>query len=147
MASWNLFAGASELADVQGAAGREAAARAGADAAVAQARLEVEQTRTALVVALQRLRIAEQGAAQSAEAHRLVEKRYGAGLATVVELLDAQATETGSTLALSNARYGAIAAAAARRQARGADPGTLAVLDDARQPVSAARLPNAPTRR
>lgn len=147
MASWNLFAGASELADVQGAAGREAAARAGADAAVAQARLEVEQTRTALAVALQRLRIAEQGAAQSAEAHRLVEKRYGAGLATVVELLDAHATETGSTLALSNARYGAIAAAAARRQARGADPATLAVLDDARQPVSAALPPNAPTRR
>ena len=44
------------------------------------------------------------------------------------ELLDAQATETGSALALSHARYGVIAAAAARRQALGTDPGTLAVI-------------------
>jgi outer membrane protein TolC len=142
MASWSLFAGASELADVRGAAGRELAARAQADAAVAQARLEAEQTRTTLDVALQRLGIAEQGAAQGAEAHRLVAKRYGGGLATVAELLDAQATETGSALALSNARYEVITAAAARRQALGADPGALAALDDAARPVAA--VPAAP---
>ena len=149
MASWSLFAGASELADVRGAAGRRSAAQAMAEGAVAQARLEAEQTRTALDVALQRLAIAEQGAAQGAEAHRLVEKRYGGGLATVAELLDAQATETGSALALSHARYGVIAAAAARRQALGTDPGTLAVLEDAAAPVArtAAPLPtNPPTR-
>jgi len=137
MASWSLFAGASELADVRGAAGRELAARAQADAAVAQARLEAEQTRTTLDVALQRLGIAEQGAAQGAEAHRLVARRYGGGLATVAELLDAQATETGSALALTNARYEVITAAAARRQALGADPGALAALDDAARPVAA----------
>lgn len=142
MASWSLFAGASELADVQGAAGREVAARAQAEAAVAQARLEAERTRTVLAVALQRLAIAEQGAEQGAEAHRLVARRYGGGLATVAELLDAQATETGSMLALSNARYEVITAAAARRQALGADPGGLAALDE---PTAAATAPAEPS--
>lgn len=142
MATWNLFTGASELADLQGAAGRELAARAQAEAAVAQARLEADQTHTALDVALQRLALAEQGAAQSAEAHRLVARRYGGGLATVAELLDAQATETGSALALANARYGVITAAAARRQALGADPGELAALDQAAAPVAAPATPD-----
>ncbi|HEX5631616.1 MAG TPA: TolC family protein, partial [Gemmatimonadales bacterium] len=141
MASWSLFTGASELADVQGAAGRETAARAGAEAAVARAELEAEQTRTSLSVALQRLDLAERGAAQGAEAQRLVEKRYAGGLATVAELLDAQATATGSALALSGARYGVITAAAARRQALGDDPGALAALDDA--PI--ATPPDAPS--
>ena len=131
MASWALFSGAGEVADIRGAAGREAAARAGAEAAEASARLEQEQSRTALLVALQRLSIAEQGAEQAAEAHRLVTRRYTGGLATAAELLDAQATETASALALSHARFAVITAAAERRQALGADPGTLAVLDGA----------------
>ena len=131
MSSWTVFGGAGEIADIRGANGRADAAQAGAEAARASAELERKQTRTLLMVALQRLAIAEQGAMQGAEAHRLVEKRYRGGLATVAELLDAQATETGSALALSHARYGVIAAVAERRQALGADPGTLAVLDDA----------------
>ena len=93
MASWAPFAGASEIADGQSASGREASARAQADGAVARARLEVEQTRTALTVALTRLDIAERAVAQSAEAHRMVARKYESGLATVAELLDAQATE------------------------------------------------------
>ena len=100
MASWNPFAGASELADVEAADGRAQAAQAQADAARANARLEIEQTRTALSVALTRLDIAERAAAQSAEAHRIVSRKYGGGLAGVVELLDAQAAETQSALAL-----------------------------------------------
>ena len=131
MASLPLFQGAGELADVRGAAGRLDAARAGAEAAVAQARLEDELTRTTLVVALERLGIAEQGAAQGVEAQRLVEKRYAGGLAPVTELLDAQAAATGSALSLAAARYDVITAAAERRQALGADPGALAALDGA----------------
>lgn len=131
MASWSLFTGASEISDVQVAAGRAAAARAGAEAARASAKLEQEQTRTTLLVALQRLSIAERGAEQGAEAHRLVTRRYAGGLATAAELLDAQATETASALSLSHARYGVIVAAAERRRALGGDPGTLAVLDGA----------------
>ena len=130
VASWSPFAGASELADIRAAAGRLNAANAQADAARANARLETEQTRTALIVALTRLTIAERATAQSAEAHRIVGKKYEGGLANVTELLDAQATETQAALALSQARWGAIVAAAERRRALGQDPASLATLDD-----------------
>ena len=48
----------------------------------------------------------------------------------VKELLDAQAVETQSALAMSQARWSTIAAAADRRRALGLDPATLAALDD-----------------
>ncbi len=137
MASWSLFAGAGDLADMQTTSGRAAAAQAQADGAMAQARVDVEQTRTALAVALTRLTIAERGATQSAEAHRIVARKYDGGLASVVELLDAQATETQSALALSQARYVAITAAAERRRAIGGDPASLAALDDSTPAVAA----------
>jgi outer membrane protein TolC len=130
MASWSLFAGASEMADMKATAARAAAAGAQAEAATANARLEAEQTRTGLAVALKRLDIAERAVSQSAEAHRIVGRKYEGGLATVVELLDAQAAETQSALALSQARWGAIVAAAERRRALGLDPATLAALDE-----------------
>ena len=130
VASWSPFTGASELADMGATAGRARVAQAQAEAARANAQLEIEQTRTALSVALTRLDIAEQAAAQSAEAHRIVGRKYGGGLASVVELLDAQAAETRSVLALSEARWSAIVAAAERRRALGLDPASLASLDD-----------------
>jgi outer membrane protein TolC len=130
VASWSPFAGASELADVEATASRAQAAQAQAEAARATSRLEIEQTRTALAVALTRLDIAEHAAAQSAEAHRIVSRKYGGGLAGVAELLDAQAAETQSALALSEARWSAIVTAAERRRALGLDPATLASLDD-----------------
>jgi outer membrane protein TolC len=130
MASWNLFAGGSTLADIRSTAGREATARAGADAASAKARLEVARTRTSLEVALARLTIAERAAAQSAEAHRIVSRQYEGGLTAIADLLDAQAADVRSSLGLSEARYAAIVAGAERRQALGIDPATIAVLDD-----------------
>lgn len=129
MASWSAFAGASDLSDVRASAGRTVAAQAEASAAEANARLEAERTRTALAVALTRLSIAERAVAQSAEAHRIVARKYEGGLATVVELLDAQAAETQSALALSQSRWGAIVAAAERLLALGRDPASLAALD------------------
>ena len=129
MASWSPFTGASELADVQAATGRVTSAQAQAEAAQAAARLDAEQTRTALAVALTRLTIAERGATQGVEAHRIVERKYQGGLATVVELLDAQAVETQSALALSQARWSTIVAGAERRRALGLDPASLAALD------------------
>jgi len=131
MLSWTPFAGGSEIGDIRSAGGREAAARAMAEAAAARAGLELAQTRAALQVALARLDIAERAVAQSAEAHRIVTRKYEGGLAGVVELLDAAATETASALGFAHARFAAIAAAAARRQATGGDPGTLATLDAA----------------
>ncbi len=130
MASWSPFSNASEIAESRAAAGREATARAQSAAAVARASLEVQQTQTALGVALARLSIAERSTTQSAEARRIVARKYEAGLATIVELLDAQAAETRSALGLSQSRYGVIVAAAERRLALGRDPATIAVLDD-----------------
>jgi outer membrane protein TolC len=143
VASWNLFAGASELADIGATASRAQAARTQAEAARANAELELEQTRIALAVALTRLDIAERAAGQSSEAHRIVSRKYGGGLAGVVELLDAQAAETASTLALSQARWGAIVAAAERRRALGLDPISLATLDES----SVVATRDGPTRR
>ena len=130
MASWSPFAGASELAEIRTTMGRATSARAQADAAEAQARLDRERTRTALTVALTRLAIAERGAEQGTEAHRIVGRKYAGGLASVVELLDAQAVETQAALAFSEARWGTIVAAAERRLALGRDPATLQSLDD-----------------
>jgi outer membrane protein TolC len=131
MGSWSPFGGASELADVEATTGRARAAEAQAEAARANALVEIEQTRIALSVALTRLDIAERAATQSAEAHRIVSRKYSGGLAGVVELLDAQAVETQSVLGLSQARWAAIVAAAERRRALGLDPASLATLDDA----------------
>ncbi len=131
MATWTPFAGAGEIADRQAAGGRAAAAGAMYEAAVARAGVELEQSANALRAALQRLAIADRGVAQSAEAHRIVARKYDGGLATVVELLDASATETRAALDASAARYAVIDAATRRRQALGRDPGSLAALDDA----------------
>lgn len=129
MLSWTPFAGGGQLAENRTAHGREVAARAGAEAAVAQAELQVEQAENDWVVALERLRIAEEAVAQSAEAHRIVTRKYEGGLATVLELLGAAAIETESSLRFSSTRYEAITAAAGRLQALGLDPAELASLD------------------
>lgn len=129
MATWTPFAGGRDIADVQATSARASAAQAEAEAAQANARLEEEQTRTALSVALTRLAIAERAVAQSAEAHRIIARKYEGGLATVVELLDAQATETQSALAFLQSRWGAIVAEAERIRALGRDPATLEGLD------------------
>ena len=144
MASWKVFSGASDVSDVRATSHRAESARAASDAAHARARLEVEESRTALTVALTRLTIAERAADQSAEAHRIVARKYSGGLATVVELLDAQAVETGSALGLAGARYAVIAAAADRRRALGLDPGTIAMLEEG-GPVAGHAVPDETT--
>ena len=137
MATWTPFTNPADIADLRTAGARGDAARAQAEAAQANARLEVEQTRTALQVALARLSIAERAVAQSAEAHRIVGRKYEGGLAQIAELLDAQAVETQSALGFSQARWSAIVAAAERLRALGRDPGALEALD-ATPPVKAA---------
>jgi outer membrane protein TolC len=129
VASWTPFTSAFDIAEIRAAAAGSNAARAQADAAQANALLEIAQTRTALKVALARLDIAERSVQQSAEAHRIVSRKYEGGLAQVVEVLDAQAVETQSALNLSQARWSAIIAAAERRRSLGVDPGSLTALD------------------
>jgi len=130
MASWTPFAGAAEIGDRHAALGRADAARAMAEAAVAGAALERRATRTQLAVALAQLDIAEVSVAQGTEAHRIVARKYTGGLATVAELLSAAALETQTRLGLSDARYQAIVAEAAARQAAGADLMALTVLEN-----------------
>jgi len=131
MASWTIFSGAGDLGEVHASSGRAAAATAQEEAARANAQLDVDQSRTSLSVALTRLSIAERATMQGAEAHRIVGRKYEGGLATVAELLDAQATELQTELALSQAKWGTITAAANRLLALGLDPAALAALDDA----------------
>ena len=129
MASWSPFTGAAEIAEQRAATGRANTAHALADGVAAQARLEVERAATDLSVALQRLAIAERGAVQAIDAHRIVSRRYDGGLATVVELLDAAATDTHVATRLAVARFDVVAALAARQLASGLDPAALAALD------------------
>lgn len=129
MATWTPFTNPSDVADLRATGARDDAARAQAEAAQANARLDVEQTKTGLQVALARLAIAERAVAQSAEAHRIVSRKYEGGLAQVSELLDAQAVETQSALSFSQARWSAIVAAAERQRALGKDPAFLEALD------------------
>ena len=129
MLSWSPFAGGSQLSDARRAQADRATANAAADAAHAQAQLDEAQTSTDLVVALQRMGLAELSATQAQEAHRIVTRKYEGGLATIVELLDAAAAQARTAVELSAARFAVITADAARRQALGRDPGTLVDLD------------------
>ncbi|MCC6243712.1 MAG: TolC family protein [Gemmatimonadaceae bacterium] len=132
MASWSLFGGGSELADIAGTSARLASARAGHAAATAQQQVDAESTRRGIAVALERLDLAVQAAEQAQEAHRLVDKRYVGGLATVAELLAAESAATGAALMRVAARYAVIDAVASHRRAIGADPGALRALESAR---------------
>jgi outer membrane protein TolC len=129
IASWTPFTNPADVADLRESSARREGALAQAEAAQANARVELEQTKTALKVALARLAIAERAVLQSAEAHRIVGRKYEGGLAQVVEVLDAQAVETQSALGLSETRWMTIVAAAERLRALGKDPGSLEVLD------------------
>lgn len=127
--SWSPFAGASEIAERRAAEGRAASARAQADAALAQARVEVARAEGDVSVARARLDIAERSVAQGRDAHRIVSRKYEGGVATITEVFDAAAVERMAYLGFANARYLAITAAAARRQARGLDPAGIGLAD------------------
>ena len=127
--TWTPFSGGSELAERKAAAGRREAAVAMAEAAEARAALDASEAEEAVRAALERLDIAERAVLQSAEAHRIVTRKYAGGIATVVELFDAVAAETGSRLAFEQGRFDVVAAVASRRQARGLDLSPLEELD------------------
>jgi outer membrane protein len=130
MAEWTPVAGAAHLAASRAASGRRSVAEARAEAALANARLEAESSGDRLDAALQRLSIAERAVGHAVEAHRIVSAKYDGGLATVVELLDASATETRTRLDRAHAVYQVIAEGAARALALGMDPGLFAALDN-----------------
>jgi outer membrane protein TolC len=129
MATWSVFGGGAELADIQGAAARKRGADVQAEAATANAELERRSTDDAMIVARARAAIADTAVTQAAEALRIVRKKYEGGLAAVSELLDAAAADVQARLMQSDARYRYVAAAAARLRAWGGDPALLAALD------------------
>lgn len=130
MASWSVFGGASEIADMQVTQARLSAARIRSAAAIAAARLEQDTLSAQLRVKLAQLDLAAQSLSQSREAHRLVQRRYNGGLATIAELLAAEAAETGAALGEAAARFFLIDAIAAYRLSLGMDPGEIALSLD-----------------
>jgi outer membrane protein TolC len=133
MVSWSPFSGGAELAEGRAARARRESAEAMAEAAGAQAQLDVRSAETRAAVALARMDLAERAVAQSIEAHRIVARKYEGGVASVTELFDAAAAETGARLAFAEARYQAIMAAAERLRARGGDVSAIVTLEDAQQ--------------
>ena len=133
MLSWSPFSGGSELADGRAARARRESAAAMAEAAEAQAQLDVRSVETRASVALARMDLAERAVAQSVEAHRIVARKYEGGVASVTDLFDAAAAETGARLAFAESRYQAIMAAAERLRARGGDVTAIVILEDASQ--------------
>lgn len=126
MATWTPFAGASEIAERRAAGARALAGNAALAAARAQADYEVSKANAERELSLSRLEIAERGLRQSVEAHRIITRKYEGGLASVVELLDGAAVETGARLNFSHARYAGIVAAAEALKAAGGDPADIA---------------------
>ncbi len=131
MATWSPFSGGTELAARREAQANVSAARAGLDAARAQADMELLAAERSVQVAAQSQRIAARSVAQAAEAHRIVERKYDGGLATVAELLDAQATDLSVRLAEAKSRYDLILALGTLVRVRGADLAPLAAALDA----------------
>lgn len=142
MASWTPFAGAYELAELQATGGRRQAADAAREGAQARADLELAKSAVELDVGLARLAIAQRSQQQSADAHRIVARKYAGGIASIVELLDAAAAETGSRLGEAAARYALINAVATRQRAIGADLSAMSALDNAA--VASQPNPNEP---
>ena len=129
MVSWSPFSGGAELAERRTAVARRESAEAAAEAAAARGRLELQQAAIALEVARARMAITGEAVGQSAEAHRIVTRKYEGGLATAVELFDAAAEETATRLGFAEARYQAIVALAESRRAAGQSVAILTSLE------------------
>ena len=129
VASWSVFGGGRELADMSGAAARLRGAEAQAEGAEAAADLDRRAADEALSVAIARAAIADTAVLQSSEALRIVRRKYDGGLSVVSELLDAAAAETTAHVMRARSRFDVLVAAADRLRAWGADPAALAALD------------------
>ena len=79
MVSWSPFSGGAELAARREATARRAGAAASAEAAEARGVLELADAVTSLEVAQARMRTGARAVEQSAEAHRIVSRKYEGG--------------------------------------------------------------------
>ena len=126
VASWTPVSGGAQVSALRVAQGREEVARAQSEAARARAELDASAKENGWRVALERLQIADDAVVQSAEAHRIVTRKYEGGLAGVVELLSASASETEARLRHAHARWDAIVRAAEYLMSTGREPALLA---------------------
>ena len=85
--------------------------------------LEVETAYRGLAAALDRLKVAERDTAYAAEALAIIKDRYGSGLATNLEVLDAETSSAQAQTRSIEARVGVQVAAASLALASGAMPG------------------------
>lgn len=131
MASWSPFSGGAEFAARKEAIATADAARAGLEATEAMAALQLASAKSAFVVATYALTIATRSVTQATEAHRIVQRKYEGGLATVAELLDAQATEMGAHLAAAKARHDLVVARGTLARVQAEDLDTLSAALDA----------------
>lgn len=102
---WNLFQGGADRARIREAEAVRDRARALRERAASQIGLEVREARARLDTARERAAVAERAIAQAEEALRIVGSRYRGGLATVVDLLGAEAALTDARLRLSEALF------------------------------------------
>lgn len=133
MASWSPFTGGAEIAQRNVAVANARAAHAMQDAAMARANLEIQAAEIAVETARHALATAGKAVAQSEEAHRVVGRKYEGGLATVSELLDAQAIAIATKLSEAKARYDLVIAHAELARANGIPLNTIAAALDAAQ--------------
>jgi outer membrane protein len=107
-ASWLLWDGGRRAAEVGESSAAERALRARLEEADSLLALEVRQRRLDLESGIAAARAAAEGVRSAAEARRVVDERFAAGVATSTEMLDAQVAllqaEVDRTRALANAR-------------------------------------------
>lgn len=135
--SWDLFDFGARRGAVEQAHGEADAARARAAAYAQGLHLQIDRDWRAARAAVDQVRVGEASVAEATEARRILELRFNQGLATISELLDAQARLDGAAAGLVAARYDL----RIRRAAVLLDLGRLDLSEfgrPAREPASAA---------
>ncbi len=123
---WNLFNGGADQARVREAEAARDRARAVRARAASLIGLEAREARARWTTARERAGVAERAITQAEETLRIVQVRYRGGLATIVDLLTAEAALTESRTRLSEAVHDYSVALAAWELALGRlDPSTF----------------------
>jgi outer membrane protein TolC len=140
-ASWPIWDGGRTRAGMAEAAAAERAARKRLDEFDAALELDVRQRRLDLEAALLAIEVADEGIRSAAEARRVVGERFDAGVATSVDVLDAQVALLQAELDRTRALAGARLAAARLRRSTGGSTAGASGATGARGATGAAGVP------
>jgi outer membrane protein len=94
--NFNLFSGGGRLAQLAASHARERQAEALRAQAAAGIRLQVRQAYLNLTAARQRVDVTRDAASQAQESLNILRNRYGAGLATITDVLNAETAHAGA---------------------------------------------------